>query len=308
MFMSTFKNWLDSVDPYAIQQVALYKALFVATIMVYVYWFFLPSDFLGFISPCFLIFFHENPTLSSFKKKAQYLLFTLICLLFISISFVLLYPFKMFFFFFSLLTLTVLYFVILNHFPDFKNLTMPILCIATIVLSSHPPPANFQVVYGHTSAIILSMFTLFVCLSIFPNQYLKIWSNALQKYIAHLECNIDDALQKNEGKPTREEIIHFEMVRNYQCLVGKRNLLPAFRIATYIRNIHLSLDSLYYEEKNEQFWLQIKQQLIAFRHCMKESIRYTPTPIAFVPQTYFQHYVLTYLHRSFFHWNKLCTK
>lgn len=53
MFISTFKHWLEKVDPYAIQRIVLYKCLFIATVQAYVYWLFLPNSFMMYFSPFF---------------------------------------------------------------------------------------------------------------------------------------------------------------------------------------------------------------------------------------------------------------
>ncbi|WP_019216464.1 hypothetical protein [Legionella tunisiensis] len=110
MFISRFKHWLDEVDPYTIQRGALRKALFIATIMTYVYWLFLPVSYMSFILPFFILSIYEIPALSNFKKKEQLLVFISLSVLIISVSFYLIYPFRGVFSF-SLFILTVIYFL-----------------------------------------------------------------------------------------------------------------------------------------------------------------------------------------------------
>jgi hypothetical protein len=305
MSISKFKLWLDTVDPYFIQRSALHKSLFIATIIVYVYWFFLPADYMAFILPFFMISLYEMPILSNFKKKEQLLYFIMFAVLIISVSFYLVYPFRGVFFFFSLVALILLYFFVLRYFYALKSLIMLSLSTGTIVLSTEPQ-GSLQIAYGFISSIALSAFTLFICLKIAPNHYLKIWNKALQHFIEYFEKDIENALKENNLKLIKESITHFEMVRNYQQLVGKKYLLTSYRVAVYIRNIQLSLDNLYYEKKNDLFWLEVKRNLHILRMNMNT---YTPCDLStlqFYPETSLQHYVVTCISRAFVHWNQLC--
>ncbi len=305
MFMSKFKQWLDVVDPYAIQRIALYKALFLATILVYVYWLFLPVSLTTFIAPFFMMSLYDIPGISSFKKKEQLLLFIGGSMMFVSTSFYLIYPFRVTFFFFSMGVLAGLYLLVLRYFYALKNLTMLTISTGAIVLTTDPP-ANLQVAYGLISSIALSITTALICLRIFPNHYLTIWNRALQKFIQYFEEDIENSIKHDRNKPIKEEIIHFEMVRHYQRLVGKKYILPTYRIAVYIRSIQLSLDNLYYEEKNEIFWFGIKNNLHRLRLNMAAYDPCDLEDLGMVPTTKLQQYVWGCLCRAFIHWNKLC--
>ncbi len=305
MFMSRFKHWLDEVDPYTIQRGALHKGLFIATVMTYVYWFFLPVDYMSFIVPVFILSLYEMPAISTFKKKEQLLVFIGVVITIISVSFYLIYPFRGVFFFFSLLVLTVLYFIVLRYFYALKNLIMMTMSIGTIILSTEPM-GSLQIAYGFISSIALSSITIILCLRIFPHQYLRVWKRALENFIKYFEQDIENALLEDKYKIIMEEIIHFEMVRNYQRLVGKKYLLTSYRMAVYIRNIQLSLDNLYYEKKNEVFWRSIKKNLHHLRLNMRTYTPCEPPQIDFPSETKLQHYVADCLTRAFIHWNKLC--
>lgn len=305
MFMPKFKQWLDEVDPYAIQRIALYKSLFIATVVVYVYWFFLPVSFMAFILPFFMVSLYEMPILSSFRKKEQLLLFMSGAVILVSVSFYLVYPFRGLFFFFSLLLLATLYFFVLKYFYALKNVIMLTMATGTVVLGTQPL-GNLHVAYGFASSTALSVITVLICLRIVPNHYLNIWNKALQKFIEYFEEDIENTLRQDKHPLIKEEIIHFEMVRNYQQLVGKKYMLPTYRVAVSIRNIQISLDNLYYEKKNEIFWHGVKQNLHTLRLNMDT---YTPCGVPqmeFLPETKLQWYVTNCLNRAFAHWNKLC--
>lgn len=72
MSISKFKQWLDEVDPYALQRITLYKCLFIATVEVYVYWLFQPVSFIAFFIPFLLASLYEAPVLPTFKEKNNY--------------------------------------------------------------------------------------------------------------------------------------------------------------------------------------------------------------------------------------------
>jgi hypothetical protein len=98
MFMSKFKQWLDEVDPYALQRITLYKCLFVATVEVYVYWIFQPTSFMAFFLPFFVVPLYEAPVLTTFKEKEHLLIFIGVAMILISVSFYLVYPFQYLFY------------------------------------------------------------------------------------------------------------------------------------------------------------------------------------------------------------------
>lgn len=306
MSMLRFNQWLDEVDPYTIQRMALSKALCIATIMMYAYWIFLPVNFMAFILPFFVASLYELPIVSTFKKKEELLLFICGTVILISVSFYLLYPFKGIFFFFSLWVFTLLYFVVLKYFYALKSLVMMILSTGTIILATEPEGV-LQIAYGFISSMLITSITLILCLRIIPNQYLRVWNRALQHFIQCLEQSIGNALLRMNDRFTKEEVLHFEMVRNYQRLVGQKYMLMTFRMAVYLRNIQLSLDNIYYEPKNEFFWLTIQKNLLALRMNMS-----TYTPCAFFleqfnPETKLQIYVKKCLKQTIKQWNNLCT-
>lgn len=306
MSISKFEQWLDKVDPYALQRITLYKSLVVATVQVYVYWLFQPVSFLAFFSPFLLLSLYEAPVLPTFKEKEWLLIFIGIAVILISVSFYLVYPFRGVFFFFSIFVFAVTYFCVLKYFYALKSLSMLLIATGAVVLSTEPP-ANLEVAYGFISSTALSITTTLICLRFFPNMYLIIWNKALQKFILYLEEDIDSALNQDRKSPIGEEIQHLGMVRNYRRLLPKKYIMQTYRVSVYIRNIQHSLDNLYYETKNELFWHGVKNNLSRLRHNMKT---YTPcgTPTLYVaPKTQLQFYIARCLQLAFLRWNKLCS-
>ncbi|QMT60889.1 hypothetical protein [Legionella sp. PC997] len=306
MSISKFKQWLDEVDPYALQRITLYKCLFVATVEVYVYWLFQPVSFLAFISPFFLVALYEAPVLSTFKEKEGLLIFITVAVIFISVSYYLVYPFRGVFFFFSVFVLAVTYFYVLKYFYALKNLTMLLIATGAVVLSTEPP-ANLEVAYGLISSTLLSMTFALISLRCFPNMYLIVWNKGLQKFIQYLEKDIETAFNQDQKSPIGEEILHLGMVRNYRRMLPKKYLMQSYRVSINIRNIQHALDNLYYETKNEVFWNGVKNNLFKLR---KNMGTYTPcgTPsLPIEPQTKLQHHIVRCLQQAFIHWNKLCS-
>ncbi|HHF0526126.1 TPA: hypothetical protein ACTUT5_003208 [Legionella anisa] len=305
MSISKFKQWLDEVDPYALQRITLYKCLFVATIEVYVYWLFRPVSFLTFFAPFLLVGMYEAPVLTTFKEKERLLFFIGIAIILISVSFYLVYPFRGVFFFFSVFAFTVTYFCVLKYFYALKNLIMLLIATGAVVLSTEPP-ANLEVAYGFISSTSLAMIFVFISLKCFPNVYLIIWNRAMQKFIQYLEEDIDSAINQNNKSPIGEEILHLGMVRNYRRMLPKKYIMQACRISVNIRNIQHALDNLYYEAKNEVFWYGIKNNLSWLRINMKTYTQCGTPTMPIEPETKLQHYVMHCLQQAFIRWNKLC--
>lgn len=306
MFMSQFKQWLEAHDPYGLQRIVLYKALFIATVGTYVYWLFLPASFQSFFSFFLVLAFYESPALLTFAEKERLLIFMGIAIMLISVSFYLVYPFKGTFFFFSVAVLALTYFSVLKYFYALKNLTMLLIVNGAIILSTEPQ-GNLQVAYSFISAIALAMTTTLICLRVLPNQYLHVWNKAVQKFIHCLEEDIHYAIKEEKNSVTEAEILHLGIARNYRKLLPKKYMMQAYRIATNLRNIQHSLDNLYYETKNELFWHGIKDNLQALRLKMPT---YTPCellPMPIAAETKLQHYIMHCLHQAFTHWNTLCS-
>ncbi|PJD96834.1 MAG: hypothetical protein CK423_00135 [Legionella sp.] len=307
MSMLQFKSWVEKVDPYTILRITLYKALFIATAIVYVYWFFHPQNIISYVTPFMVLFYYESPIVSTFEKKKRLLLFMGGSLLFVNVTFDLVYPFKGIFFFYSLLVFMVLHQMVLKYFYAFKNLSLLIISSGALVLSTSPP-ANFQVSYDMIYSMSLSLITVMVCLQIVPNRYFQVWNRTLQHYIDYLIADIDASMQDGHYSAIQDEITRFEMVRNYQQLVEKKYLLPTFRVATYIRNIQLSLDNLFYEEKNEAFWSGVRMHLVAFKKHLAEGSPYRPQSAYLAIDTVLQQFVMDCLSKVFTHWNDLCVE
>ena len=306
MFISRFNAWLNEVDPYSLQRLILYKALFLATIEVYIYWLFHPHSIRAFIAPFFLLSFYEAPIIAKFKEKDRLLIFITIATIIVSVSFYLMYPFKVTFWFFSVLVLAGLYFYVIKHFYMLKNITMLLLATAALVLSTQEP-ANLQVAYGMISSILLAMSTVYVALKLFPNHYLIVWNRALQKFIHYLEKDIECIMKQLPHLPIKEAVGHFDMVSSFQKVLPKKYLLQTYRMVINIRNIQLSLDNSYFEEKNEAFWYKVKEHLNHLRLNMPSYTICDTANITLEAETKLQIYVGHCLQQAYIHWNKLCT-
>ncbi|HAT8180558.1 TPA: hypothetical protein JA361_14150 [Legionella pneumophila] len=305
MSMSKFIEWVDQVDPYAIQRIALYKSLLIATIMAYVYWVFRPTNFTAFFSPFLLVRFYESPSLSSFKEKEHFLIFIGVVVVLLSTSFYLVYPFRVVFFFFSIIALASVYFYVLKNYLPLKNLTMLIIASGATILSTEPP-ANWQIVYDIVWSSALSMIAIFICLRFFPNQYLSVWKRALAKFIHSLEQDIEKSFSHRGLRFMQEEMINLSVIRQYRRLIPKKYMIYTQQISINVRNIQFSLDNLYYEAKNEAFWHEVKENLSMLRCAIKTSTSCGTPKISIVPETKLQQYVMRCLQKAFNHWNQLC--
>jgi hypothetical protein len=304
MFISKFKQWLDDIDPYGMQRIALQKALFIATASVYVYWLFRPVNFQSFIIPFIVLPFYESPAISSFAEKERLLIFIALGIILITVSFYLVSPFTGTFFFFSVFVLMLTYFSVLKYFYALKPLAMFLIVTGSLILGTNPP-ANLQVAYSLISSIALTMITALICLRIFPNRYLLVWNKTMQQFIYSLEEDIEYAI-KQIPKSSVEEITQISIVRSYRKLIPFKYLRQAYRISINLRNIQFCLASLYFEKKNEVFWYAVKANLESLRLKMKT---YTPCglpQIPIEPETNLQHYTRSCLRQVFINWDKLC--
>lgn len=305
MFISEMINPLDKADPYAIQRVVLGKALFTATILVFVYWVFRPSNFMMFVSPMLVVSFYEIPGVASFRDKENLLWFIFAATIVGSVTFYLVYPFRIIFFFYAIIFLAGLYHLVVRYFGQLKNITMIIMATITITLADKPP-ANLQIVYNMCTSSLLSMFTMFVCLRIYPNQSLIIWCRAMQKFIACLEKDIDSVIAQQDRQFITDEITHLGTIRAFRRLIPKRYLQHTFRISIYLRNIQFALDNLYFETVNDVFWRAVQHNFAQLRQSMRQRIPCPMPGILLMSGTPLQEYVLRCLNQAIHRWNLLC--
>lgn len=305
MFTLRLVKWLDEVDPYSIQRIALHKALFIATMLVYVYWIFRPGYYSTFISPIIVASLYELPSVSSVREKERFLLLIFSSVLICSATFYLIYPFRVVFFFYAVFILSVLYFWISARFGQLKNITMLLIATSAISLEAQPP-GNWQVVYDLCSSGLLSMFTIFFCLKIYPNQSLTVWRRAMQRFLRCMEQSIEAAIHKQEKTNFSEEVAHLGVIRAFRRLIPKQDILHTGRISIYIRNIQFALDNLYDEPKNDAFWDLVQKQLCLLRKSMQDYRPCLKADDAFIAETAIQRYVARCLMLSISRWNQLC--
>ncbi|HAT8586722.1 TPA: hypothetical protein JA995_10605 [Legionella pneumophila] len=305
MSMSKFIEWVEQVDPYAVQRIALYKSLFIATVMAYVYWIFRPTNFTAFFSPFLLVRFYESPSLASFKEKEHFLIFIGVVVILLSTSFYLVYPFRVVFFFFSVIALTSVYFYVLKKYLSLKNVTMLIVASGATILSTEPP-ANCQIVYDIIGSSALSMIAIFICLRFFPNQYLRVWKRAMAKFIQSLELDIEKSFSHRGLRFMQEEMINLSVIRQYRRLIPKKYMIFTQKISINIRNIQFSLDNLYYEGENQAFWHEVKENLYRLRCAIKANTSCDDPIMSILPETKLQQYVMRCLQQAFSKWNQLC--
>lgn len=305
MFISKLINRLDKTDPYAIQRVVLGKALFTATLLVFVYWIFRPSNFALFVSPMLVVSFYESPRVTSFRDKERLLLFVFAATIVGSVTFYLMYPFRITFFFYAIIFFAVLYHLVIKYFGQVKHITMIILATVSVALAE-TPPANLQIVYNMCTSSLLSTFTMFLCLRMYPNHSLIIWRRAMQKFIAGLEHDIESAILQQDRPFLSDEIKHLGTIRAFRRLIPKHYIKYTFRISIYLRNIQFALDNLYFERKNDVFWRAVQHHFAQLRQSMHQQITCPMPGIFLVSGTPLQEYVIRCLNKATYQWNRLC--
>ena len=274
--------------------------------MVFVYWLFLPDRFLAFIAPVIVVFLYELPTATSFQERDCILLFVFTAIIIGSISFYLIFPFRFFFFFYAILFLAVVYFIIADHFPKFKNASMLIIAVSTINLSLQPA-ANLGGAYEILMASLLSMGTLFVCLIVFPNRYLIIWVHAVRQFIVCLEKRIEASVHQKMSPEYMIEIPHLGMMRTYRRLVPKSCFRDVCQLSANLRNIEFALFNRFEADNNMRFWWTVRRYLQLLKlHMKHQKQQRLPCLLRLRPETPLQNLVSEYLIKIIMCWNRLC--
>lgn len=301
---SNLIDWMDEVDPYAIQRLAVVKGMFIATIMVFVYWLFRPLSFSAYIIPTILIYYYESPALKTTKEKGKFSIFIFTAFMIGNITFYLIFPFKIIFFYYAILFFALLYYLLDIYYNQLKTAAMLILAYSLFTLSD-TPPANFQVVYTLFFSSMLSIITMLICLRIYPNDAFEIWSRALQKYIACIEVDIEKAICGHQKGLSADEVKHLSTIRAFRTLIPTPVMRNACRISVNIRNIQFALSSLYFEQMNVAFWRTVQDIFKELRTNIQSRKTYSFQK-ELIAETPLQQYVAYCLTKTIRHWNQLC--
>lgn len=307
MFISKLKAWRDTVDPYAIQYGVFHKALVIATILVFGCWFFRPANYIAYILPAFVLSVYDSPGLTSFKQKNNILLFAFTAMLSCGLTFYSLFPFRVFFLFYSVVFFSALYFLTLHFLPHAKYSPFMVISSSMFFITIEPM-GDRQIAYDILCSSLLSMTIALACLRCLRNSYFMNWRLAEQKFIKTLEEDISFTMEKSNMSLFLDEVTHLNMVYSYRGLLKKSERIHAYKMSYNTRNIQFALSNVYYQEKNTPFWHAIKHDLARLRHCMEQEKPYPWSSEALIASTPLERYIISYLSKAIAHWNILCSK
>lgn len=305
MFMSKLNDWLNLVDPYAIQRVVLYKALVIATIMVLAYWFFRPVNYTAYVLPTITVCIYELPFFSRLKQKEQALLFNFGAMIICSVSFYLFFPYRLFFLFYAILFLAALYFLALKMLPSIKFCSLLTISSSALFVTTEPH-GDRQIAYDIFCSNILSMSLLYLSLKCLRRFYLINWLYAQKKLIRSLEDEIGFTTDDKDVSFFLAEVNHINIIYAYRGLIAKKYLIHVYRMSHNIRNIQFALSNLYGHEKNDAFWLNIKNNLETLRQQMELKKPYPWPQNRSLSANKLQQLTLNYFDKAIRAWNTLC--
>lgn len=305
MSMLKLKQWLDDNDPYLIQRLGLYKALFTATIMVYAYWIFLPVNAIAYIVLLIILARYESPIFYSNQERYRHFIFFYLATTICSLSFYMLYPHHLAFIGYALLLTSLIYFIIAGYYPKIKNTTMMIIGISSMSLNIQPA-ANWQEAYNLFSGQTLSYLVLLNCLLLFPNVYPLTWKRAILHYLHCLEVDIEANIKHQTPSSVRQEVAHIDIILSHQRKLPRAQLNPSVRIYINLRNIHFALSPMYQREEDVLFWQHVLAQLHQLHNHIRDNRDYHPPRLVIDESNALQMKVNAYLLKTIKAWNRLC--
>lgn len=307
MSISKTKAWINHIDPYGLMRVVLYKSLVIATLLTLGYWLLRPNNYLGYLTPIFVISLYEMPVLSNFKIKEFALIFIFTSMLICSLSFYLLLPFHLFFLLYAILFFCLSYALVLQYLPMLKNTTMVVLSASCALLLT-TPPGNLQIAYDILSSMSLSMFIFFFSLRRLKPLYFYNWSLAQTKYLDWLAQQMNPHL--NHEAPTHfiEEVNHINMLLAYQGLLNPKYRFSAYKMSYHTRKIKFAIVTLSAEEKNIEYWQKFKTYLEALSHHLHHRTPYPWEKPSHATLNAIQLYAQQSLEKTVLSWNQLCDK
>ncbi|MDD3267466.1 MAG: hypothetical protein PHC75_09855, partial [Burkholderiales bacterium] len=126
-------------------------------------------------------------------------------------------------------------------------------------------------------------------------------------YIGVIVEEIGHAINKFDSDTVRYGTVHLNMLRSYRRMISKNMMRGSMKATVNLRNIQFVLNHLFLLDKDEEFWLSIRDHLKLYQHSIKNKqicLLYTTTKN--IDHDYSEVYVVDKLNKSIKSWNKLC--
>lgn len=301
-------NWLEKVDPYYTQRLILHKALYIATLLAVVNWFATPDVFTAYALPAVLLGgVYDSPSLTNVADKKLIFIVTYLVSACASVMFYLLFSFKFTLMFFAIGYFSFFYLLSERYLPKFKPFVLLTIVVAAFNMGLSPA-GTIQVAIDMFSCFMMSMVAMYIGLRTFPHKYyIQVWRRVFVLYLGVIIDEIGHAINKFDSDTVLHGTVHLNTLRSYRRLVPKNMMRDSMKVTVNIRNIQFVLNHLYLLDKDEEFWLEIRDHLKLYKYSIKNiQICTFYTPIKDISHDYSESYVVDKLNKSIKSWNKLC--
>ncbi len=223
MFISTFTNYLNRIDPYYTQRIIFRQCLFLSVWYMIFYNLLRPSATAAFFyTPIMLITIFIFPAYLTFREKYFWLITGFIITAMISATFSALYLYKGTFVFGGVAIFLLLNYIIIKKYFKLRAF-IGYMMSAAAISAPISPIGDLVTIKAIVFAIIASMFIMVFGLLIHKNLYVHVWHSALKRYTEVIEVNFKLLLNNQNVIYSKESVRHLTMMFEYKRLI-KHNL------------------------------------------------------------------------------------
>lgn len=303
-----WNNWANDLDPYGMQRLLFYKCCYIASLLMIVNIIYKPDVFSAYFWPPLMMFLtYESPLVIRNKDRLHGLIIVYVTCLIGSVSFYLLFSYKIIFSIYALLFYFIYFYLSSRYWKDITNAIFSI-CFVSSSIMVVKPELSLQVALDIFMSIILSLVVVIIGIKTFPNYYISIWKRAFRLFILEIVKEIDGNFSNEVNVLIYKNIVsHLNLTRLVRHRIAKRHLRSSVYCTVYIRNMHIALQYVAFEQVEISFWHYIRNNLDGFQKSIATNCTYQMTTDYYNANITHEHQIIINdLVKSIRFWNKLC--
>ncbi|MFT6834639.1 MAG: hypothetical protein ACJA0H_000671 [Francisellaceae bacterium] len=309
MFISTFNNYLERIDPFYTQRLVFRKGLYISILILLFYLIFRPQQAFAFIIAPYLTFFvFELPIFNTYRKKYTALIFGYVSAIIFTSIFILLAPYKFILFIVGIVCFITYVYLCIKYYESFKMLVIPFFLVSVAFITSEPIGTLFAL-KGVVFALLLSLGVIILGYKTHQNLYTEIWFRAFKLSSKKIQKNLEYLLNDKHIYYDSKVMLSVNTMFEYKYLYRTPKLLNLIRLSVSVRDLNMLVIFMRDVDFNKAYW-QIFYNL--FSQFIEHVDNKEPSTIGHMvneklfPQNVHQQIGVKFLLKVDRNWNRLC--
>jgi len=309
MFISTFNNYLERIDPFYTQRIIFRKGLYISVLILLFYLIFLPKQSFAFIIAPYLTFFvFELPVFNTYRKKYTALIFGYVSMMIFTSIFILLSPYKYILFFTGIIFFITYIYLCIKYYESFKMLVIPFFLVSIAFISTAPIGTLFAL-KGVIFALLLSLGVIILGYKTHQNLYTEVWFRSFKLSSKKIQKNLEYLLNDKHICYDSKVMLLINTMFEYKYLYRTPKLLNLLRLSVSVRDLNMLVIFLREVEIKKEYWQTFYDLLSQFIQHIDKKERSTIGQIVnekLFPQNIHQKNGVKFLLKVDRNWNRLC--